>query len=215
MKIEDFEKSKKELEKIKEQNNEQILINDERTRMANVNQLEFKGLTALFFSLFGYFGLFITTAILINLLGVSVIANVLPVLGYPGVLLGGSLIIGTIAGTLFNKKFKAKDRLKAFSTAKTQSEKLEEEIHYQIELEKVNNRNKAIDNSIKLLDSNQSILDKVSSRYDLNDRNAPKSEDEAKLKLEELSTISNEQYDKLDLLTTQKVLMKLKDKLAV
>lgn len=206
MNLEEFEKTKKELEKSKEQNNEQIMISDERTRMSKVNSLEYKGGTTLFFSMLAYTVLLLTSLGLTKSLGTGVITNVFPGFTYPVALIGGSLGIGTIARTLFDKKFQTKERLKQFSTAKTQAEKLEEEIHYQIELEKANNRNRAIDETIKVLNSNQTMLSRISSRYDLSDRTAPQTKEEAEEKAKELSTIIKEQYDKLDILTTQKVL---------
>lgn len=206
MYIEDFEKSKKELEKAKEQNNEQIAISDERTEIANINQMEYKGITTLTFSILGYTVLLTTTAILTKSLGASAITNIFPGFTYPIALIGSSLGIGTITRTLFDKKYQTKERLKAFSTAKTQAEKLEEEVHYQIELEKANNRNRAIDETIKVLNSNQTMLSRISSRYDLSDKTALQSKEEAEKKAEELSNIIKEQYDKLDILTTQKVL---------
>ena len=132
MNNEEFNKSKNELEKIKDENEKQILINDERTRMAKVNSLEYKGGVTLFFSIFSYMLLFVLTAILIKILGLNTMINIFPGFSYPIVLIGGSLGIGTISRILFDSKFHIKDRLKQFSTAKTQAEKLEEEIHYQI-----------------------------------------------------------------------------------
>ena len=179
MNQEEFEKSKNELEKEKEKNNELIAINDERSRMLKANSLEFKGETILFFSALAYMGFFLTTIILSNTPVASVISKALPGLSYPITLLGGSLAIGTIARTLFDKKFKTKERLKSFSKAKTQAEKLEEEVHYQIELEKANNRNKVIDETINILNSNQAMLNRISSRYDLKDKTAPQTKEEA------------------------------------
>lgn len=208
MKIGDFKKSKKELEKIKEQNNEKISINERKSRVVNFNQLENKALVTSTFSIFGYMGLFMAAAFLMKSFNINVIKNILTIFSYPGVLLGSSFVIGIIATIPFYKKYNNKNKLKKFSNAKTQSQKLEEEIDYQIELEKANNRNKAIDESIILLDKNQSILNKISNKYDLIDKNAPKNKDEANQKSEELSTIIEKQYDKLDLLATKKVLHK-------
>lgn len=202
----EFEKTKKELEEIKKQNDEQIAISDERTRMSKVNSLEYKGGTTLFFSMLVYVVLLLTSLCLTKSLGTSVITNIFPWFTYPIALIGGSIGIGAIGKSLFDKKYELKERLKAFSNAKTQAEKLEEEVHYQIELEKANNRNIAIDETIKVLDSNQSMLSRISSRYDLSDKTAPQSKEEAEKKAEELSAIIKEQYDKLDILTTQKVL---------
>lgn len=206
MQIEDFKKSKKELEKIKEQNNEKISMNERKFRLVNYNQLETKALITCFFSIISYMVFFGTALFLMKLSSINIIKNILKVFSYPGILLGCSLMIGIPATTLFYKKYNNKNKLKEFFKAKTQLQKLEEEIDYQIELEKANNRNKAIDESIILLDKNQSILNKMSNRYDLIDRNAPKNKDEANQKSEELSSMIEKQYDKLDLLVTKKVL---------
>ena len=51
MTTEKFEKCKKELEERKNKNDEQILINDERIRMSQVNKFEYKAgkITSLIF----------------------------------------------------------------------------------------------------------------------------------------------------------------------
>ena len=206
MNNEEFEKSKKELEKAKLQNDEQIIISDERTRMSKVNSLEYKGLITLFFSMSAYMVLLLTSSGLITALGTSVITNIFPGFTYPIALIGSSIGIGIIGRMLFDKKFQTKKRLKVFSNAKTEAEKLEEEVHYQIELEKVNNRNRVIDETINVLNSNQAMLNRISSRYDLKDKTAPQTKEEAEQNAEKLSATIKDQYDKLDILTVQKVL---------
>ena len=116
-----------------------------------------------------------------------------------------SYVFGSLINSLISKKYKIKERYKAFSNAKTKVEKLEEEVHYKIELEKVKNRNKVINETIKLLESDQAIINKISSRYDLKDKNLPQTNDEAERKVNELSNVIKKQYDKLDILTTQNV----------
>jgi len=207
MKIEDFSKTKEELEGQKKQNDEQVYVSDERTRMSKVNQFEYKaGVTLMLSMIFGYLPLLLMSGILVKSLGASAITSIFPGFSFPIALVGGSLGIGAIASTLMAKKFKLKERLEAFSNAKTQADKLEEEIQYQIELEKANNRNKAIDQTLAVLNSNESLLRTMSSRYDINDRNAPQTGEEAEQKIEELSTLVKEKYDELDLATTKKVL---------
>lgn len=206
MNIEDFEKSKIELRKEKEQNNKQIDINDERYRMANVNRLEYEFMVTSVFSMVAYLLLFIPSVILIKTLGTSVITNILPGFSYPIVMLGGSLVMGTIGKIILDKKYKTKERFKSFSSAKTETEKLEEEVHYQIELEKIKNRNKAINEAIEVLGSNQSMLSRISSRYDLIDKNELQTTETAEKKVEELSAIIEEQYKELDIYSTQNVL---------
>lgn len=206
MNIEDFKKTKEELEQQKQENDKKIGLCDERTRMSKVNSFEYKAGTTLTFSMIGYLVIFLTSSALIKGLGVTAFTNVIPALSYPAIVVGGSLGVGTLIRTLMDKKFQTKERLKAFSTAKTQAEKLEEEIHYQIELEKANNRNLVIDQAINVLNSNESMLRRMSSKYDISDKSISKNEEEARKRIEELSTLIKEQYDKLDILSTQKVL---------
>lgn len=203
---EDFRKSKEELEKTKKENDEKIGLYDERTRMANINSFEEKLISTLELSTFGYLSLYIISTGLIKMVGVTAFTNVIPALSYPVLLIGGSLSIGTIINNFIYKKYKIRERYKSFSTAKTIEEKLQEEIYYQIELEKARNRNKAIDEAIKVFESNQEILNTLSRRYDLNDKTAPQTKEEATLKVNELSMKIKEQYNKLDMLTKQKVL---------
>lgn len=138
MNLEDLKKTKEELEQEKQENDKKISLCDERTRMSKVNSFEYKAGTTLTFSMIGYLAIFLTSFILIKSLGVTAFTNIIPALSFPVIVVGGSLGVGTLIRTLMDKKFQAKERLKAFSTAKTQTEKLEEEIHYQIELEKAN-----------------------------------------------------------------------------
>lgn len=208
MKSEDLTKTKQELKQELEKNYEQINLCDERTRMSKVTSLEYKTGLTLSFSMIGYLVFFASSSILIKSVGVSTFTNVISALSFPAVLVGGSLGVGTLIRTLMDKKFHVKKRLKSFSTAKTQSEKLEEEIHYQIELEKANNRNLVVEQAINNLDANERVIRNLSSEYDISDKKISKDEGEMKKTIKELSTVVKEQYNKLDVLSTQKILNK-------
>ena len=144
MNIEEIEKTKLELEQSKQENDKKINLYDERTRMSKVNSFENKAINIFAFSMFGYLPIFLASSALINNIGVAAFTNVIPALSYPAIVIGSSFGVGTLLNSLLNRKFKTKERYKSFSTAKTKTEKLEEEISYQIELEKAKNRNKAI-----------------------------------------------------------------------
>lgn len=206
MNSEELEKSKNELLELKKKNDRQIGTCDERTRMSKVNSLEYKLLTTLFFSMLGFTALFLTTLFLKDYLGLSTITNIFPGYTYPFALLGTSLGIGSITKVLFDKKYKVKERLNDFSTAKKDADKLEDEIHYQIELEKAINRNKVIKETINVLESNGLILEKISSGYDFNNKNMSQTKDRVESQVTDLLSLINEKYEKLDILTTQKVL---------
>lgn len=206
MKVEDFNKTSEELKVEIQNNNEQINISDERKRMANVNQFEYKVVETLGFSLLPYLGLLILSGVLTKNGIMASLIETVPAESFPFILVGSSLCAGTIGRKILEWKFKTKERLKAFTMAKTQTEKLEEEVKYTIELEKSKNRNKAIHQTMDSLSSNQSILNSLSSRYDINDRDLPQTEEDAKQRFENLSTLLKDKYTELDVLTTQKVL---------
>lgn len=206
MKIEDFKKIKEELIKAKKQNDYQINLCDERTRMSSANNLEYKVILTLTFSTLGYAVLFLASSVLINAIGITAFTNVIPALEYPTIMLATSLGIGTITRKLFDKKFKIKERLEKFSNAKTQAEKLEEEVHYQIELEKATNRNKVIDKSIDILNSNASALRRISNRFNIIDKNSQTNKEPEQKVEKSQELLLKEEQDKLDTLTTKKVL---------
>lgn len=206
MRQEDLEKTKEELTEEIKKNNQKIIENDEKTRMANVNKFEYKTLETIGFSLLPYIGLiFLSKSLLNNETMISLIGTI-PAESVPLFAAGGSLCIGTIGRKLIEWKYKTKERLNAFTKANTESEKLEEEVKYAIELEKAKNRNKAIEQTMSSLHTNQSILNSLSTRYDIHDKNAPETKEESQNHIEKLSGLLKEKYDELDVLTTQKVL---------
>lgn len=200
----ELEISKEELLQIKKENKEKININDERARMSKVNGLEYKGLVTLTLSFTAYVLLYIATIILTKTTGIGAITNILPGFTFDLALIGGSLGLGAIAKKILDKKYKIKERLRNFSTSKTQAEKLEEEIRYQIEVEKAKTRNRAIDATIEVLEFKHNTL-RVVSR---DDKHIPQTREEAEWKVQELTAIVEEKYSILDLLSTKQVLHK-------
>ncbi len=202
----DFYKTSEELKKEIQKNNKIINENDERKRMAYVNQFDFKSKETILFSLLTY-SLFIILLLILEICGVMPsIIKFIPAKSLPFIATGGSLCIGIICRKILEFKFKTKDKFKSFTKTKTQSEQVQEEVKYKIELEKANNRNKAIELAINTLNSNQSILDSLSSKYIINDKNLPQNEEETKKRLDDFSVILRDKYNELDVLTTQKVL---------
>lgn len=206
MKVEDFNKTTEELKREYQKNDEQINISDERKRISSANQFEYKALTTIGFSLLPYLGLVILFGGLTKNGVISSLIGTIPVEVFPLIIAGGSLCVGTIGRKALEWRFKTKERLKAFTTANTQSEKLQEEVKYTVDLEKARNRNKAIQQAIDSLSSNQSILESLSSRYDIKDRTIPQTEEDAKKRAEDLSELLKDKHTELDILTTQKIL---------
>lgn len=195
---EKFKKSKNELDKLKVQIEEQIKINEEKLKVLEINSLEVKGKLTLSFSILAYFILFLISTFL-N------ITNILPGAIYPTVLIGTSICVGTIGKNLIYKKYKIKDRLKGFTNARTEAEKMEEVVLSQIEIDKLNNKNKVIDETIEALTNENEMLNKMSDKYNISDKSTYSNE-EAKNNVNELSETIKKQYNELDELSTNKVL---------
>lgn len=206
MKAEDFNKTNEELKNEIQKNNEQMNISDERKRMSYVNQFEYKAMETMLFSLLPYSGLVILSGILAKNGIMPSLTETIPVESFPFIITGGSLCMGTIVRKILEWKLKTKERLKAFTNANTQSEKIQEEVKYTVDLEKAKNRNKVIQQTMDTLSSNQSILNSLSNRYDINDRTISQNKEDAKKRIEDLSILLKDKYTKLDVLTTQKIL---------
>lgn len=206
MKVEDFNKTNEELKAEIQKNNEQINISDERKRMADVNQFEYKVMETIAFSLLPYLGLVILSEVLTKSGIMASLTGTIPAESFPFIIAGSSLCVGTIGRKILEWKFKTKERVKSFTTANTQSEKIQEEVKHTVELEKAKNRNKVIQQTMDSLSSNQSILNSLFGRCDINDRTISQTEEEAKKRVEDLSILLKDKFEELDVLTTQKIL---------
>ena len=200
MKKEDLKKFKEGLVQQKRENNKKISLYNERTRMLKTNSFEDKAINILALSEIAYFIVILISSILVK--NIEYIS--LPI--YHTLIIGSSLGIGTLANTLAKKIYKTKERFKSFSNAKNDAEKLKEKIKYEIELEKAMYKNKIIDQTMNVIVSSQTILDKMSTQYDIKNKIALQSKSELEIKVNELSDFLKEQYNELDILITQKVL---------
>lgn len=206
MTTEDFNRTIEELEEEFQNNNEQIEISDEKAIMAKVNQLGYKATITVLFSIVPYLCLVGLSWFLLENGSFAFLANIIN--SYTRAFtfsVVGSLCLGTIGRKLFERKYKLKERLKEFSNAETQSEMLEEEIKYRIEVKKANNKNKAI-NSAKFYVGQEVILDYLVKKYSIFGTKRCQSKEECKKIIEELSTFLNNKNDELDILSTQEVL---------
>lgn len=206
MNIENFKKIKEKLEQQKKENSTKIILYDERTRMSRVNSFHNNVQRSLVFSLIAYLpALFISSALIKNIGYISLSDDMFMLINQM-LTVGSSFGVGTLINKLITKKYKTKERFKVFSKAKNDAEKLKEEINYEIKLEKVMYRNKTIDETINVMESNQEMLDKMSNQYDIKNKIELQTREEVEIKVDELSDYIKEQYNKLDILVTQKVL---------
>ncbi len=199
----DIEKTIQELQEQIDNNNEQNLVNDERSRMARVNQIGTKIEETITFSILPCVGLNIASMSMFYNGTMAHITNTIPAESIPLIIAGGSLALGTLAMELVNKKFRIVERLKSFSTAETDEEKKEEQVRYEIEQEKIKRRNRAIEEAINTIRENHERLESLSKYYIITDRNMPLSEEEIQMKIEEISSTLNQKLEELDLQTTR------------
>ena len=196
---EEFKKSKNELDKLKIKK-EQIKINEDKLKVLKANGLENKSLTIVYLSSLAYFILFLISMVLNNTL-----ASIFPWAIYPTVLIGTSICVGAIGKNLIYKKYKIEDRLKSFTNARTEAEKIEEAVLSQIEIDKLNNKNKVIDEAIEALTKEKETINKISGKYNISDKTTYSNE-EVKNNIDKLSETIKKQYNELDELSTNKVL---------
>ena len=204
MKIENYKKTKEELRNQKVENNNKIILSDERCKLLKETSFENKALTTLTFAMLGYLPLFMISSNLINNFGVSIFTNIIPAYSFPAFMLGSSIGIGALGRALLYKIRKIKEKFRSFSKSKKESERLKEEINYKIEIEKAKNRNLAIDETIKNLDIGEILSEKISDKYNVSGNNSIINY--IILEKKELSKFIKGQYDKLDLISTKKVL---------
>ena len=171
-------------EKIKK-NGEYDVASHEKARLAQINQFVYKLEFSMVVSSLPY---------LLLIPAFSFMPAIAPGWVLPLIASVGSFGIGVIGSKLIYWKSKSKEKFKSFTTAKTQSEIVQEEMKYTIESEKAQNRNRAIRVAITALDGKTKI------KY------PSQTIDESKKRIDELSTQLNEKYNELDVLSTQKVL---------
>lgn len=207
MKTEDYNKTCKELNTKIQNNGKIIRTSYERKELSYVNQLEYKTAETVAFSMFPYL---LCVAILFGVvakIGInSFLIKTFLATGFPYIISGISLGFGFIVRKIFDKKNKIKERMKSFSTANTQSEKIQEEVKYTIEMEKTKNRNKAIQQTLNMLRTNQSAINSLSKKYDIYGKKLLQTEEETKKNVGEFSKLLDNKYAELDILTTKKVL---------
>lgn len=194
-----FEELKKELESEAVENNNRIKLCDDRMRIANANSFEYKATNILGFSLLGYLIVFLLSSIIFKNLSI-------PVLAYQTMVITSSIGLGTLFTNSLFKKYEIKERLKMFSESKTDIEKLQEEVNYQIESEKACNRNKVIKETLDTINSTESMVNELSNKYDITEKYSSKSKDEIEKSIEEISNLIKEKYIELDILSTKKTL---------
>lgn len=133
--------------------------------------------------------------LLVVALGGAGITSIASAKIFPWIMLGSSLGIGVLSEKILEKKvFKSKEKLRKFSSAKTDSEILEEETKYEIECEYLKNKNTVLKRV-----SEQSIT----YENDINNNQLNGFEPEG---IENIEKLLKKAYNDLDVVTRRKVL---------
>lgn len=173
-------------------NENTINENDEKARMANANLWETKLFNTFAFSIFPYF---VGMILLITFSG-GLLSHL--------IVLASSLVIGSAMNYGLNRKYKVKERLQAFSNATTEVEKLLEQEKYEIEVGKGKSKNQVLMKVKQGIELKQSMIHTLSNQYDILEKTAPKTREEAQSLIEEYTKKLEKNYEELDVLSTQK-----------
>ena len=174
----DFNKTKEILKNAINKSNEQISDNERKYQLILANQFEVKSWSTIVFSILPcFFFTFLAESLIMSgafplFLGAN--ANYFSL-----TIAISALLTGNVVRKLIERKTDTKSKFKKFSTARSNSEKIEDEIKYAIELEKAKNRKETFFQIAKSLKNNY---------------------------FNNLSTELMTEYNKLDILTTQKIL---------
>lgn len=204
MKKEDMEKTICDLECEKDKNELHIDECNKRKNVAKFNRFERKLGYIGAYAFLSYLPLMAGLLLTIRYGDISFLSNLAPGITLPIGTIVIPSIIGIAVNKIVDKKYNIKNRLKEFSSAKNEAEKIEEEIKNLIEIEKTSNRNNAISKSINCIKENCSILDKFSSKYDIKEKEDVSENVDADIK--ELSQNLKCKEKELDILCTKKVL---------
>ncbi|MBE6152771.1 MAG: hypothetical protein E7166_00895 [Firmicutes bacterium] len=138
--------------------------------------------------------------------GVSIIAPIssaftLPLTASLGVAFASSVAIGYAGQAIITAR--AKKKMKEFTDAKTNADILEEMMHYEMEIDKSENKQEALRKMYKSIESRQQILSDYSSEFYQIDKYADLTTETLKERQEMLTRAYNERMEQLDVLTSQ------------
>lgn len=125
----------------------------------------------------------------------------LPITATMGVALASSIAIGYAGQSIITAISKRK--MKKFTGAKTNADILEEMMHYEMEIDKSENKKEALRKMFKAIESKQQILSDYSSEFYQIDKYANLTPEDLKKRQEMLSKAYEERMEQLDVLTSQ------------
>ena len=189
-----------------EENQNMLDLLDERVRMSKVNQFDYQISSIFSMFIIPYMLLLIAYVVMIATNRLDLMVKIVSIPNYILGMNGISLSIGLITNVLTNKKYKTKERFKKFSNAKTESEKLEEQLSYELKLQQLQNRNLVLEKTLKDLESEVLRTIDLSKYKNVSTSSLPKELENVLKNKHNLSLTLEKKYNELDLLTIQKYL---------
>lgn len=200
MDLKNLEEIKERLEK--EYNENCLKIDDlnEKIRVLNANDFETNVSCAFGFSLIP---LFVFTFLIPPVIKFGII----PLNIVPPLFVGVPALIGITGEKLLSKKYKCREKLKEFSKSKTQKERIEETIKYEIKKEKLNSINKVLKKNCDDLAANKNLISSLSTSYNITEKDVDKrNKEEIENNINNLNNIMQKKQQDIDVATTKCVL---------
>ena len=197
--LEKIQKSKQELQEQYEQNNAVINKYNKYIRILNVNTFENK--FQFFFLMSGF--IYSIPMLIMTFLRYPSVFGLSPFVSFPLVSIGSSLIVSSIIS--YNVFKKNKLALNKVTSAKTQEEILLEKTKYEIEVEKINSKNKAIKKSLESLSKEENRLNNISRNSEGIAKQMPQLE--IQRDIDSIDKTLNNKEEDVNLLTTQNYLV--------
>lgn len=125
----------------------------------------------------------------------------LPLTASMGMVMASSLAIGYVGQSIITSI--SKKKMKKFTDVKTNGDILEEMIHYELEIDKAENKKETLRKMYKNIESKQQILSDYSSEFYQIDKYAKLTPEDLKKRQEMLIKAYDERMEQLDVLTSQ------------
>lgn len=197
--LEIIQKSKQELQEQYEQN--ELVINkyNKYIRILNANTFENK----LQFFLGTSVYIYSVPLFVMLILKMPSVFGLSPFVSFPLVSISSTLITSSILSYNAFKKLKLK--LNKVSGAKTQEEILLEKTKYEIEVEKLTNKNRAIEKAVESLSKEESMINNLNGNYEVMEKQMPRLE--IIRGIDDIDKTINYKEEDINLLTTQNYLI--------
>lgn len=197
--LEKIQKSKQELQKQYEQN--ELVINkySKYIRILNANTFENK----LQFFLGTSVYIYSVPLFVMLILKMPSVFGLSPFVSFPLVTIGSTLIASSILS--YNAFKKLKFKLNKVSGAKAQEEILLEKTKYEIEVEKLTNKNRAIEKAVESLSKEESMINNLNGNYEVMEKQMPRLE--IIRDIDDIDKTINHKEEDINLLTTQNYLI--------